>query len=425
MGKRYCNNCNTSHEAPTGKNCNIMATANSLVENLVGKEEDEEEDIGGAGNEGINGGSVCGKTGSDSKSSGMSKAQSKQSHSKVKKPDETWDDIFGNPPGFSEIPESMADDLEDDDKARSFFLSMVKNQNIIGRQQVETDKKLGKLTGLLKDVLKSKKSDNRHRHNRSRSSSSRRRHPRGRSSSRKKSSRRGRSKLRSSSDSSRSPSSDSSTDSNRSSSRSSSSSSSSSRSRSPSRRRKRRSKKSKSSKPSGKYSYDCYLSSEQRKTKLSLPTLWMCMSSLLVRLCKKGVNVKGFAEHMLFVATKASDDNYKVEALVKYDQEVRRKAKKKGLKAFRAVDSSLKDQYLGSDTLKPKTSSSKTKPSSNNKKQSLSYCMHYNAGNCTADRCKYPHVCSFCFKNGHRVENCFAIINKGQQQASQTPSSKS
>ena len=141
-----------------------------------------------------------------------------------------------------------------------------------------------------------------------------------------------------------------------------------------------------------------------------------CIEKLLlvnVRLIKQkneeGEDIFDIIKHIEVLVEKSVTKMYTLKALSNYDNSVKQRADKKGLKAFRDVDNSDILRYLSYDgtVMAYKLSNQpKTKPQSK-PKQSQNSCYAYNRPEgCRNDPCRYKHVCGVCGVSGHNSEKC-------------------
>ena len=174
----------------------------------------------------------------------------------------------------------------------------------------------------------------------------------------------------------------------------------------------------KSHQKKSKFGISKYIPRDERDKPMSVENLWRGNAKLTQRMYEKGYDIGGMLKHSVFLSEKSS--SYKPAAVAEYDEKVRRKARKKGVKAFKASDSDLNSMCLGSDSIKPKSSqasgggSSSSRRRNNNKsggsRSKAKYCINYNSeGGCSFPTCNYPHVCSFCYKGGHTVASCYSL----------------
>lgn len=144
-----------------------------------------------------------------------------------------------------------------------------------------------------------------------------------------------------------------------------------------------------------------------------------------------GVDIEGMLRHNVFVAEKSSSKVYLQQAICKYDEAVRDRARVEGARAYTGGDMSLAMRFLSTEHTRPKSqtpynnSYGKTVPnkksgiSQNNQngstRQYRQVCWQFNSSGCTFDTYKYPHVCSRCFIPGHAQHSCKTILSNAAQ----------
>ena len=82
---------------------------------------------------------------------------------------------------------------------------------------------------------------------------------------------------------------------------------------------------------------------------MSLENVWRANAKLTQRMYEKGYDIGGMLKHSVFLSEKST--LYKSSAVAEYDQKVRHKAKKRGVRAFKAADSDLNSMCLDSDSV--------------------------------------------------------------------------
>lgn len=110
---------------------------------------------------------------------------------------------------------------------------------------------------------------------------------------------------------------------------------------------------------------------------------------LACKLLQKGYEVKGFLEHVWFIAEQASLNRFRPESILAYDQGVRDKASSYGLDAFGYGDADNFYRYFGAAALKregkvksvPTARYSEGKSKTSDIKE-LRICGLYNHGQC-------------------------------------------
>ena len=204
-----------------------------------------------------------------------------------------------------------------------------------------------------------------------------------------------------------------------------------------------------------KFAITHFISKEERDKPMTLENLWTCASKLTLKMWEKGHDVGGMLRHSVFLGEKASTRSYTTNGLVKYDEGVRRKANRKGVGAFGPGDQELCVRYLGADNTRavrrsqnqnnnqgqqgqqggynrnrrPQYQGSSQgqgqgqnrQPSQVNSRGSQvetgnMYCIKFNGEGCNYSPCRFPHVCSYCFKTGHSITSCYSIAGPPQNQ---------
>ena len=99
---------------------------------------------------------------------------------------------------------------------------------------------------------------------------------------------------------------------------------------------------------------------------------------------------------------------YTVKALTAYDNSVKDRADKVGIRAFESVDTAEVLRHLCYDGTVQAQKGSYQKPKVQSKsKTSPNTCYAFNrAEGCRNDPCRYRHVCDICGATGHSAEKC-------------------
>lgn len=71
---------------------------------------------------------------------------------------------------------------------------------------------------------------------------------------------------------------------------------------------------------------------------MSLERLWFCHGSLMLDRYLAGANIEGMLRHNIFVAEKSRSRVYMPQAIVKYDEAVRDKARVEGASVYTGGD---------------------------------------------------------------------------------------
>lgn len=143
--------------------------------------------------------------------------------------------------------------------------------------------------------------------------------------------------------------------------------------------------------------------STQKKLKTFEECISACMG-LACKLIEKGCPIKGFLEHVWFVAEQASLNRFRPEAILAYDQGVRDKATKHGLDVLGYGDADNFYWYLGAAALKKETKVKNVPPNryqegrgKSSEIKELRICGRYNHGHCQyGSSCFRKHVCFAC-----------------------------
>lgn len=161
---------------------------------------------------------------------------------------------------------------------------------------------------------------------------------------------------------------------------------------------------------------------------MSLERLWFCHGALMLERYLAGGYIEGMLRHNVFMAEKSSSRVYMPQAIVKYDEAVRDKARAEGSLAYTGGDMSLAMRFLSTEFTKPKPGAFgnnfgprnlKKQPVSQslanvNGRPSRLVCWQFNSGGCMFESCKYPHICSRCFMVGHSQHTCKVSIGGNQ-----------
>lgn len=189
------------------------------------------------------------------------------------------------------------------------------------------------------------------------------------------------------------------------------------------------------SKHSKLYKLSRFLPRDEREKPMTLDKLWFAHGSLMLELYRAGVNIEGMLQHNLFISEKAATKAYLANGILKYDEGVRERAKDIGVEAYCSGDMSLALRFLSTEYARPRGGSNQNvthsqrqyrRPVQNYASQQRDnkprvYCFNYNGVGCYLDTCRYPHVCSRCYVQGHSQHNCRNNQVPTQNQSSLNP----
>ena len=159
-----------------------------------------------------------------------------------------------------------------------------------------------------------------------------------------------------------------------------------------------------------KFSLRPYLPRGERRPN-SFAAYVSAFTALIIAVSQAGHPVAGLLDHLRFVSDKAMTRVYATEAIINYDEDVRRLAEAHGLEAFSYGHPELIHKHLGVDgTLqmlrsKSKVKSGPTQMSSSSSRDSGA-CWQWNYRQCVNKSCGRRHICYLCFSSAHSQRDC-------------------
>ena len=142
-----------------------------------------------------------------------------------------------------------------------------------------------------------------------------------------------------------------------------------------------------------------------------IDSLMMVTFRTLLELKEEGEDVSGLLHHGLLLAEKSSKGVYKFDALLSYDEVVRKRAGRDGVSEFKNVkqEEVMKHFCFDNSVATEQKKSVKGKP----KARAEKVCLRYNGDDgCTMKNCYYAHRCLACDDQGHPKRDCKNIKKK-------------
>ena len=100
---------------------------------------------------------------------------------------------------------------------------------------------------------------------------------------------------------------------------------------------------------SRKFELTRHLPRDERDKSFTFENLVFCNVALAYECYRRGEDIGGLLQHIMFLSEKAHSRIYTTVGLVRYDEAVREKAKERGLVAYTAADAILTSRFLGAE----------------------------------------------------------------------------
>ena len=129
----------------------------------------------------------------------------------------------------------------------------------------------------------------------------------------------------------------------------------------------------------------------------------------MVELLDNDEDVMGMVQHGLLLSEKASKTIYIPEAMLGYDEEVRRRAGRKGADAFgKVIQEDVMRHFCYDNTIAGSAASGKARTTTKAKKKHMDgLCLRYNSETgCKEKNCSYKHQCVVCDDTTHAKKDC-------------------
>lgn len=133
---------------------------------------------------------------------------------------------------------------------------------------------------------------------------------------------------------------------------------------------------------------------------------------------KKGYDIEGMLRHNIFVAEKTASKAYLSAGIVKYDEAIHDMARH-GLGGYSGGNMEVAMRFLSVEYARPKPpggasgngnyskqNQARKGVNVSNKDGKRQCCWAFNSSGCGYENCKYPHLCSKCFGQGHNQHSC-------------------
>ena len=120
-------------------------------------------------------------------------------------------------------------------------------------------------------------------------------------------------------------------------------------------------------------------------------------------------DVMGMVQHGLLLSEKASKSIYAPEAMLGYDEEVRRRSGRKGPEAFgKVIQEDVMHHFCYDNTIAGRAASGKSRTGTKSKKKQMDgVCLKFNAeSGCKEKNCSFKHQCVLCDDNSHAKKDC-------------------
>ena len=130
----------------------------------------------------------------------------------------------------------------------------------------------------------------------------------------------------------------------------------------------------------------------------------------MLELHEDGEDVSGIIQHGLLLAEKSSKGVYKFEALISYDEVVRKRAGREGIPEFKNV---RQEEVMKHFCFDNSIATEQKKSTKSKSKRSDKICLRYNgADGCSMKNCYYAHRCLACDDPNHPKKECKNIKKK-------------
>ena len=141
-----------------------------------------------------------------------------------------------------------------------------------------------------------------------------------------------------------------------------------------------------------------------------IDSLMMVTFRTMMELQEEGEDVSGILQHGLLLAEKSSKGVYKFEALLSYDELVRKRAGREGLSEFGNV---RQEEVMKHFCFDNSIATEQKKASKAKSKRAEKVCLRYNGDDgCVMKNCFYAHKCLACDDPGHPKRDCKNIKKK-------------
>ena len=155
----------------------------------------------------------------------------------------------------------------------------------------------------------------------------------------------------------------------------------------------------------GEYDQSNFLSRHQKID--SIEKLLLVNVRLIKQKYEEGEDIISLIDHIEILVEKSGTRVYTLAALSNYDESVKNRANKKGIKAFKNVENSDILRYLSYDGSIIAQRAGSGNKGTKKVVPSQNTCFAYNrAEGCKMNPCRYRHVCSNCGTQGHTAEAC-------------------
>ena len=141
-----------------------------------------------------------------------------------------------------------------------------------------------------------------------------------------------------------------------------------------------------------------------------IDSLMMVTFRTMLELQEEGEDLSGLLQHGLLLAEKSSKGVYKFDALLSYDEVVRKRAGREGVSEFKNV---RQEEVMKHFCFDNSVVTELKKPSKTKSKRAEKVCLRYNGDDgCTMKNCFYAHKCLACDDPGHAKRDCKNIKKK-------------